>query len=176
MQKITLKIDGMMCGMCEAHMNDAIRKAFNVEKVTSDHKKGITEIVYKDGSVDESKLEGIVKDTCDTLEFCVVLNVNELFVAVSVLYALEDNIFFKSAILVSTALGNQSKILNALINVTADKLKANFIIVLVKESYDLNLSVINSDRDILICHGVSPVLIILYIFYYENTRFVNGNL
>ena len=63
MQKITLKIDGMMCGMCEAHMNDAIRKVFNVEKVTSDHKKGITEIVYKDGAVDESKLEGIVKDT-----------------------------------------------------------------------------------------------------------------
>ena len=60
MQKITLKIDGMMCGMCEAHMNDAIRKAFNVEKVTSDHKKGVTEIIYKDGAVDESKLENSI--------------------------------------------------------------------------------------------------------------------
>ena len=27
MVKVTLKIDGMMCGMCEAHVCDAIRKA-----------------------------------------------------------------------------------------------------------------------------------------------------
>ena len=26
MIKITLEIDGMMCGMCEAHVNDAIRR------------------------------------------------------------------------------------------------------------------------------------------------------
>ena len=32
MTKTTLKIDGMMCGMCESHMNDAIRNAFNVKK------------------------------------------------------------------------------------------------------------------------------------------------
>ena len=40
MTKTTLKIDGMMCGMCESHMNDAIRKAFNVKKVTSSHSNG----------------------------------------------------------------------------------------------------------------------------------------
>ena len=28
MIKTTLKIDGMMCGMCESHMNDVIRKNF----------------------------------------------------------------------------------------------------------------------------------------------------
>ena len=28
MIKTTLKIDGMMCGMCESHMNDLIRKNF----------------------------------------------------------------------------------------------------------------------------------------------------
>ncbi len=28
MVKTTLKIDGMMCGMCESHVNDAIRNAF----------------------------------------------------------------------------------------------------------------------------------------------------
>ena len=27
MNKVTMKIDGMMCGMCEAHVCDAIRKA-----------------------------------------------------------------------------------------------------------------------------------------------------
>ena len=32
MNKITVKIDGMMCGMCESHVNDAIRRAFPVKK------------------------------------------------------------------------------------------------------------------------------------------------
>ena len=32
---ITVQVDGMMCGMCEAHVNDAVRKAFPVKKVTS---------------------------------------------------------------------------------------------------------------------------------------------
>ncbi len=40
MLKITLKIDGMMCGMCESHVGDAIRRAFPVKKVTSSHSKG----------------------------------------------------------------------------------------------------------------------------------------
>ena len=31
MTKTTLKIDGMMCGMCESHMNDAIRSHFKVK-------------------------------------------------------------------------------------------------------------------------------------------------
>ncbi len=33
--KITVKVDGMMCGMCESHVNDAVRKAFSVKKVTA---------------------------------------------------------------------------------------------------------------------------------------------
>ena len=40
MIKTTLTIDGMMCGMCESHMNDAIRGAFDVKKVTSSHSNG----------------------------------------------------------------------------------------------------------------------------------------
>ena len=39
MYKTTLKIDGMMCGMCESHINDTIRKAAPVKKVTSSHAK-----------------------------------------------------------------------------------------------------------------------------------------
>ena len=35
MQQITLKIDGMMCGMCESHINESIRNNFSVKKVTS---------------------------------------------------------------------------------------------------------------------------------------------
>ena len=45
MTQITLKIDGMQCGMCESHMNDAVRAAFPVKKVTSSHSKGETVIV-----------------------------------------------------------------------------------------------------------------------------------
>lgn len=45
MLKIILKIDGMMCGMCESHINDVIRKNFAVKKVSSFHSKGKTEII-----------------------------------------------------------------------------------------------------------------------------------
>ena len=40
MYKTTAKIDGMACSMCEAHVNDTVRRAFRVKKVTSSHKKG----------------------------------------------------------------------------------------------------------------------------------------
>lgn len=41
----TLTIDGMMCSMCEAHVNDAVRDALQVKSVKSSHKKGTTEII-----------------------------------------------------------------------------------------------------------------------------------
>ena len=44
MYQTTVGVDGMMCGMCEAHVNDAVRKAFPVKKVTSSHGKGQTVI------------------------------------------------------------------------------------------------------------------------------------
>ena len=47
MFKTTVTIDGMMCSMCEAHINDAIRKKLEVKKVTSSHKKGETVIISK---------------------------------------------------------------------------------------------------------------------------------
>ena len=45
MIKTTLKIDGMMCGMCESHMNDVIRKNFKIKKVTSSARDGETVII-----------------------------------------------------------------------------------------------------------------------------------
>lgn len=62
MYKTTLTINGMMCGMCEAHINDAVRKNFDVKKVSSNHKKGITEIVSK-MQPDEQKLRDTIKQT-----------------------------------------------------------------------------------------------------------------
>lgn len=38
MIRTTMKIDGMMCGMCEAHVCDAIRKAVpSAKKVAASH-------------------------------------------------------------------------------------------------------------------------------------------
>ncbi|MCD8295154.1 MAG: cation transporter [Clostridia bacterium] len=45
MYRTTLKIDGMHCGMCEAHVNDMVRDAVDVKKVTSSHTKGETVII-----------------------------------------------------------------------------------------------------------------------------------
>lgn len=42
---ITIGIDGMMCGMCESHVNDTIRKNFDVKKVSASTKKASCEIV-----------------------------------------------------------------------------------------------------------------------------------
>ena len=49
MLKITLGVDGMMCGMCESHVNDAVRKAFPVKKVTSSHGKGADSYPHRAG-------------------------------------------------------------------------------------------------------------------------------
>lgn len=53
MIKTTVKIDGMMCGMCESHVNDAVRKALKVEKVSSSHKRGETVIISQDAISDD---------------------------------------------------------------------------------------------------------------------------
>ncbi len=62
MVKTIVKVDGMMCGMCEAHVNDAVRKVFDVKKVTSNHKKGITEIESEE-PLDEAKLTSAIEET-----------------------------------------------------------------------------------------------------------------
>ena len=55
-------VDGMMCGMCESHVNDAIRKAFPVKKVTSSHKKGET-VILTEQPVDEQAVRDALADT-----------------------------------------------------------------------------------------------------------------
>ena len=54
MVKTSLGIDGMMCGMCESHMNDAIRKNFDEKKVTSSQSKKQTEVISEE-ALDEVK-------------------------------------------------------------------------------------------------------------------------
>lgn len=59
MVKTTAKVDGMMCGHCEAHVNDAVRRAFSVKKVVSSYAKGETEIL-SDSPIDEEKLREVI--------------------------------------------------------------------------------------------------------------------
>lgn len=62
MIKTTVKVDGMMCGMCESHVNDAVRKAFQVDKVSSSHSKGETTLIT-DAAVDEARLKAAINAT-----------------------------------------------------------------------------------------------------------------
>ena len=48
MIKTVLKVNGMMCGMCEAHMNDLVRKNFKIKKVTSSVKDGETVVISEE--------------------------------------------------------------------------------------------------------------------------------
>lgn len=57
-----VKIDGMMCGMCESHINDVIRRNFQVKKVTSSHSKGET-VILSEQPIEEEKLRGAIKET-----------------------------------------------------------------------------------------------------------------
>lgn len=67
MIKITLKIDGMACSMCEAHMNDAVREAFKVKKVTSSHKEKET-VILTETEISEADIRAVVEKTGYKLE------------------------------------------------------------------------------------------------------------
>lgn len=62
MQKTTVKVDGMMCGMCESHVNDAVRAALPIKKVTSSHTKGET-VILSDAPLDEQTLRDAIGKT-----------------------------------------------------------------------------------------------------------------
>ena len=62
MNKVTVKIDGMMCEMCGSHINDAIRRAFPVKKVTSSHAKGET-VILAEEPIDETALRAAIDAT-----------------------------------------------------------------------------------------------------------------
>lgn len=57
-----VKVDGMMCGMCELHVNDAVRNAFPVKKVSSSRQKGETEIL-SEAPLDAAALQKAIEAT-----------------------------------------------------------------------------------------------------------------
>lgn len=68
-----LEIDGMMCSMCESHMNDAIRNNFSVKSVKSSHKTGIC-TVYSEEPLDTNALAEVIKKTGYVLKSANALN------------------------------------------------------------------------------------------------------
>lgn len=62
MIKTIVHIEGMSCGMCESHINDTIRRNFEIKSVKSSHKKNLTEIVSL-ALPDEQKLRRIIDAT-----------------------------------------------------------------------------------------------------------------
>lgn len=59
MVRITVDIDGMVCGMCEAHINGAVRNAFRVKKVTSSHTKKQM-VILAEQDIPEQELKNVV--------------------------------------------------------------------------------------------------------------------
>ena len=58
-----VKVDGMMCGMCESHVNEAVRKAFPaVKRVSSSQAKAQT-VIHSEQPLDELKLRDAIKAT-----------------------------------------------------------------------------------------------------------------
>lgn len=62
MIRTTIKVGGMACSMCEAHINDTIRRTFSVEKVSSSHTKGETVILSK-APLNENDLRAAINAT-----------------------------------------------------------------------------------------------------------------
>ena len=68
MGKTVSGIEGMVCGMCEAHINDAIRAHFRVKKVKSSRRKGET-VVTSSEPLDEMELKRTIAQTGYTVTF-----------------------------------------------------------------------------------------------------------
>lgn len=62
MIQYTIAVEGMTCSMCEAHINDAVRKAFPVKKVTSSRSKKET-TVLTETELDEDALRAAISAT-----------------------------------------------------------------------------------------------------------------
>ena len=63
MIKTTMKIDGMMCGMCEAHVCDAIRKAVPFAKKVKASKRKKEATFLTEDAVDAEALKAAIDAT-----------------------------------------------------------------------------------------------------------------
>lgn len=57
-----VEIDGMMCPMCESHVNDAVRNHFQVKSVKSSHKTGFCQIESQ-APINEEELRKVIEES-----------------------------------------------------------------------------------------------------------------
>ena len=62
MIRTTVQVSGMTCGMCEAHVNDAVRSAFRVKKVSSSKVRGET-VIESETPLNHEKLRQVINNT-----------------------------------------------------------------------------------------------------------------
>ncbi|WP_278675076.1 heavy-metal-associated domain-containing protein [Acidaminococcus fermentans] len=62
MVKMIVGVEGMACGMCESHINDAIRNAFPVDSVSSSRSKKETDIIAKE-PIGEDRVRKVIEQT-----------------------------------------------------------------------------------------------------------------
>lgn len=62
MWKYRIEVSGMMCGMCESHVNNAVRNALSVKKVASSRKKRETTVI-SETELDEKDLRAAISAT-----------------------------------------------------------------------------------------------------------------
>jgi len=68
MNQVTMKVTGMRCGMCEAHICDTIRKVYpNAKSVSASHAKKSAQFRI-DGEIDSSRLIAAINETGYTCE------------------------------------------------------------------------------------------------------------
>ena len=62
MIRTTVQVSGMVCGMCETHVNNAVRSAFPVKKVSSSRTRGET-VIESEAPLDRERLRQVINNT-----------------------------------------------------------------------------------------------------------------
>ena len=61
MYKTTVNVTGMMCKMCEKHVNDAISDNFKVVRVKADHEAKVT-VIESEETLDQEAVTRVIAD------------------------------------------------------------------------------------------------------------------
>lgn len=56
-----LRVEGMACSMCEAHVNDAIRRNFNVKSVKSSRRKKRC-VITSEQELDLNEVAAVIRE------------------------------------------------------------------------------------------------------------------
>ncbi|BBF42355.1 hypothetical protein lbkm_1037 [Lachnospiraceae bacterium KM106-2] len=62
MIKTIVRIDGMMCGMCENHINEAVRNNFKIKKVKASKRKKQA-VILSEELLDQNQLKEVIENT-----------------------------------------------------------------------------------------------------------------